>query len=223
MREYCSPSEVRTQINKTGTTGAGSDDALKIIIQAISDSIDRYCNRIEDGFQASIAETRVFPGSGLPYTRIDECISITSVSVKDSATDDDYTSWTSSDWIAFSGDPEWPNFTRLPYTQLMTDPNGDYSVFTSGLFSSTRGFRPSVGYKRNVPTVQVLARYGYSAKAPAVVKQVTIGLAARAFKQGQSSWADTLASVDFGQLLYMSQNSDLANMLINARLVRPPI
>ena len=223
MSSYCTPAELRTQIGKTGTTGDASDAALRLIIEAVSNSIDGFCNRV-DGFVAGpFATTRVYSGDGSATIRIDECVAITTVSAKDSATDSTYTAWASTDWIPFTGSPDQPDFNSLPYTGLMTDPNGDYSSFTGGQFSGRRGFRPIAGLSRSVPTVRVVARWGYGLDAPPVVRQATIALAARWFKEGQGAWSDTLASADFGQLIYKAQNADIKFMLENARLLKPAL
>lgn len=223
MATYCTPSELRTQIEKTGTTGAASDTALNILIEAISNTIDRVWNRRDPIVAAPVAVARIFTGSGTVYQSIDECVSITTVSVKESPTDSTYTDWTSSDYIPFSGDIEKPDFNHLPYTYLMTDPSGDYSVFTGGFYVSTPGFKPSQSIGRGVPTVQVTARWGYALQVPPMVKQTTIALAARYMKSGQSAWTDTLASPELGELMYQQFHSDIKFMLDNMRGVRPSI
>ncbi len=223
MTDYCTAAELRTQIEKTGTTGAASDAALGVIIAAVSQAIDRFCNR-PDGFVAiSVATARIYPGSGKTYQFIDECISISALAVKGSASDSTYTSWAATDYIAFSGDPQFPDFNRTPYTALMIDPNGDYSVFTSGRYLTRPGFRPSTGYGRDVPTIQVTAKWGYALNCPPIIKEVAIALSARYFKQGQSAWTDTTASTEMGQLIYRSENSDIRWMLTTSRMVRPAI
>ncbi len=103
----------------------------------------------------------------------------------------------------------------------MVDPNGDYALFTSGKFNTRGGFRPSSGVGRGAPTVQVTARWGYATSAPAQIKELTIGLSARMFKQGEGAWLDTLSSSDFGQLVYRPENGDLLNMLKLSRFHNP--
>ena len=228
---YATPAELRTQINKVSTTGSGSDVNLTILLDAVSDLLDKFFNR-PDGFTAdTVATARYFAGNGKPYLLIDECVEIATVAVKDSSSDTTYTDWTTpttnmagdGDWLAFAGDPKAPNFNDLPYTAIMVDPNGDYAVFTTGKFTTRGGFRPSTGISRGAPTVKVTAKWGYSVAAPAVVKQATLALAARWFKQSEGAWSDTLASPDFGQMLYRRENADIRKMLEMSRLYKPAI
>lgn len=218
---YATAAELRTQIEKTGATGSGTDAALGVILDAATMAIDNYCNR-PDGFIAvSVATSRVYSGQGYPWIMIDECIAITNVAVKDSGTDTTYTNWAVTDWQAASGSPKDPDWNRLPYDLLVVLPTGNYAIFTSGEFTTKRGFKPTSDVMRGIPTVQVTARWGYSATAPAAIKQACIALSARWFKQGQAAWSDTLASVELGQLIYRKENTDIRMML--DRFVRPAI
>ena len=213
---YATAAELRTQMNKTGTTESGSDANLTIVLDGVSQAIDRYFNRPNDWFVALVVATaRLYPGSGKAYQHIEECIEISAVAVKDSPSDSSYTSWAATDYIKFTGDPRFPDFNSLPYTGIMIDPNGDYSVFTSGKYGGNLG--------RSVPTIQVTAKWGYAATCPPVIKQATLALAARWFKQGQGAWSDTLASADFGGLIYQKMNSDIRLMLENTRFHKPAL
>jgi hypothetical protein len=219
-KSYCTPADVRAQIIKLGSEANASDSALKTVIAGVSQTLDRLFNRA-DGFLADeTATARKYAGSGGPLIFIDECVAITLVAVKDSPSDASYVSWAASDWIPFTGDPDSPDFNRLPYTGLMVDPNGTYDSFTSGEHSTWSGFKPIGGTKRVVPTVQVTAKWGYSATTPPIIAEATIALSARWFKQAGNAWADTLATADFGKMIYMAQNADIRLMLDNARLRR---
>ena len=115
---YATAQELRAQIGKTSTL---SDGELTTIPSAAERTINRFVNR-PDGFEAdAAASARTYAGSGKPYQFIDECISITTVEVKDSATDTTYDTWNAADWIACSGDPEYPNFNDLPYNLILVD------------------------------------------------------------------------------------------------------
>jgi len=225
-KAYATIKELRHQI---GMTGATDDVELAALLDAATNSIDNFCNR-PDGFVAvSTASARYYPGSGGPYQFIDECIDITTVSVKDSASDTSYTDWSTpttmmagdGDWFPFTGDPTYPSYELLPYTGLMIDPNGSYSTFVSGLYTSRRGFRPSTGMKRNVPTVKVTAKWGYAEDVPAAIKQACLTQAARWYKRGQSAWADAMASADLGQIMYTKAlDPAVQHLLINGRFVK---
>jgi hypothetical protein len=213
---YCTPQELRTQIERSGTSGSADDAALSIIIDAVSQLIDSYCNR-PDGFVAApVYSNRVYIGRGRPWVFIDDCISVNSVSVKLSAYDSDYTALDATDWIAFSGDPIFPDFEHLPYCGLMISPSSGYGTFPSGLWINN-------DRRYATPTVQVNAHWGYADSTPPLIRQATIALAARWFKQAQSAWTDTLASSEFGGLIYRAQNADIRMMLEQGRFVRPVV
>ena len=227
---YATVDELRVQIAKSGNTGTGSDDALQIMLDAASEAIDGFCNR-PDGFTAdTTASARYYAGNGKPYLLIDECVEITAISVKDSPSDDTYTAWDTpttmlagdGDWIPFTGDPRRPNFNKLPYTAIMVDPNGSYSVFTNGTYVTRGGFKPLQDTPRGIPTVKVTAKWGYAVTAPVRVKEACIIQAARWFKRGEGAWADTLASTELGQPQFRATlDPDAKFMLQMARLIRP--
>lgn len=218
---YATPQELRSFTNKASTA---SDIDLTTILSAAENNIDRACNR-PDGFIAvTTATARIYAGSGKPYQWIDECISVSTVEVKDSATDDDYDEWAATDYIEFSGDPEDPNFNVTPYTGLMVDPTGDESVFTSGKYTTRGGFRPLTDVHRGVPTVRVTARWGYAATVPDDIKAACLAQAARWYKRFEGSFSDVLASGELGMLMYQkSLDPDIKRLLVDGRYVKPSI
>ncbi len=221
--------KARTQIS---STDASRDTVLTSMLDAAKELIDNLLNH-PDGFTAlTVATARYFPGSGKPYQWIDECVEISSVAVKDSATDTTYTAWTTpttnlagnGDWIAFTGHPDYPKFNVLPYCGIMVDANGSYSVFTTGMFTTRGGFRPSSDVGRNTPTVKVTAKWGYSVTAPTLIKEANIAQASRWYKKAQSAWADTLANVEMGELMFSKKlDPDIETMLLESRYYKPAI
>ncbi len=213
-RAYATVKELRYH---TGKTLTGDDVEIAQLLDSAAMAIDNYCGR-PDGFMAEPNGTaRAYIGSGTPVQRIDECVSISLVAVKDSPTDAAYTAWTTDDWDAFAGDPTNPNLQPTaqgkPYTGLMVTADGDYSDFTSGKYN-----------RWSVPTVQVTARWGYSDAVPDAIRQACLIQAARWYKRGQSAWADTLASPDFGQLMYRQKvDPDVAMILQAGRYIRPAV
>lgn len=201
------------------------DSYLQAILDAAAKRIDRFCRR-PDGFVAdSSASARTYAGSGDPVQWIDECVAITQVAVKDAATDTTYTAWTTDDWIAGRGDPSNPDFNHTPYQFLIVTPWGDYSYFTSGRYTWPRGFPPdSDSLKRNVPTVQVTARWGYAATVPDDIREATLMLAVRWWKRFQGGMSDTLASGELGSLMYtMRMDPDVAGILTDGGYVKRAI
>ena len=230
---YATIAELKASINIL-TTDATRDTVLTRLLSAAEEAINGICNR-PDGFLAiTTATARYFPGSGKSYQRIDECVAVTAVAVKDSPSDDEnaYTAWvlgtvgttTAADVFLASGDPKYPNFGQTPYTLLVIGPNGSQVNFTSGRFASRGGFRPTADVYRGLPTVKVTARYGYSDTVPPQVKEACVLQASRWYKRGESSYADTLGSAEMGILQFRKAlDPDLEAMLVLARLVKPAI
>jgi hypothetical protein len=118
-------------------TDDDDDEILTRILDGATRKINQLCNR--DNFEADDRfTTRRYVGSGKTYQRIDECVEIETVAVKDAISDDTYETWTNpttlfagdGDWFPGSGDPDYPDFNHTPYTLLLVDPNGDQSWFT---------------------------------------------------------------------------------------------
>lgn len=226
--KYCSVEQLKERMQKEDN----SDDAtLFSILQAAERKIDRLCNR-PDGFEAdTVASARYYKGSGKAYQLIDECVEITAVAVKDSISDDTYTTWTSpsamfagdGDWYPGTGDPDDPQFNELPYTLLFVDPNGDQAWFTGEDSTMRKRGRATRGLSllARVPTVRVTAKWGYATTVPYDIVEATAMQAARWYKRLQGAMSDTLASTDLGQLLYMQQlDPDIAGILIDGRYIR---
>ncbi len=135
------------------------------------------------------------------------------------------------DWIAFTGDPDEPDFDSLPHTALLIDTNGDYEYFISGSVSRWDGRDYRRGMRRrgrsilaNQPTVRVTARWGYADSVPADISQASVMLAARFFKRLEGSMSDSLASTELGQLQFVQQmDPDVASLLVDGRYVRPAV
>lgn len=217
---YATVQELRGFVQKELTE---SDVEISLSLEAASAVIDGFTNH-KDGFVSDDdASARYYPGSGMTFQLIDECTSITEVASKDSIADTTYTAWTTDDWIAFSGDPEWPDFNSLPYDGLMCSGSGTQHIFRSGKVATLRGFSQDYDSFRQLPMIKVTARWGYSVEVPPMVKLACLAQASRWFKRGQSAWADALSSPDtFGQLVYRKAlDPDIEMMLRNARLVKP--
>lgn len=222
---YATVAELKAQINKTGTE---DDVALAAFLDAATTAIDQFCHR-PDGFVAdAVASARVYSGTGSPVLHIDECTSITLVAVKDSPTDTTYTSWATTDWVAFSGDPTNPDFQPTakgkPYTAIMCTAYGDYSSFTNGSFVSLKGFANVDPTRRHVPTIQVTAKWGYAVTVPATIKQACLITVARWYKRGQTAYADAIAMPDMGQTMFRQVlDPDVKMILQSGRYIRPAI
>jgi hypothetical protein len=90
---YATISELRLQIDKTGSTGPSSTPALQLLLDAATEAIDSVTNHPDGFVSLTTATARVYPGSGKAYQFIDECTSITTVAVKESISGATYTAW----------------------------------------------------------------------------------------------------------------------------------
>jgi len=200
--------ELRSQINKQSTL---SDADLATILTAAENTISRFCNRPDGFLAATTATARLYAGSGSGFLAIDETPEITAVGAKESFTDATFTAWAVTDWIAFSGSSKSPNFNATPYTGLMVNPNGDYSLFRTG------------GYK-GFPMVQITAKWGAYTTIPTELKEAAIMQATRWFKRLEGAMADALANGELGTLLYrQSLDPDIKMILVGGRYVRPVV
>lgn len=232
---YANPEELKAEIGQVNE----DDTVLGRLLDAAEVKINNLSNR-PDGFVADATATaRYYKGSGTPVLRIHECVEVTAVAVKDSPSDDEdsYTAWTvgivgtttEADVFPARGDKEDPDFTLpaycgRPYDLLVIGANADYSYFTGGKFVGRGGFRPSDTTARGLPTVKVTAKWGYAATVPADIKEACIMQASRWYKRLRSAMADTLASADLGQLLYVQKlDPDIAGIILDGRYVRPAI
>ena len=202
---YTTIARMRAEIDKLS---AADDATIQFIIDAASATIDRVCNRPEGFVALALAAARIYPGNGDDWQYIDECVDVTLVRVKESATDT-YTTWLATDYLKCTGDRRYPDFNSLPYTALLIDPNGDYALW----------------YKDgNYPTVEITAKWGFAVVTPPDIEQATIITVARAFKRGQSGWSDVLASGELGMLLYRAaMDPEVKNILIQGRYVKPVV
>lgn len=223
MSDYATIAEMKAEINLTSVT----DDA---ILQRILDAAERTINQFTgrpNGFLADDdASAKYYNGRGRSFLMIDDCVVITEVAVKDSASDTTYTAWNSpttslagdGDWIPCTGDPDDPEYNQFPFTLLIVDPNGDEATFINGAIGVRGGRARAPG----APTVRVTANWGYSATVPADIKTANIMQAARWYKRLQSAMADTLASTDFGTLMFRQRlDPDIAMILVEGRYVVP--
>jgi hypothetical protein len=233
---YATYLELRQRINKTSVT---DDATLTAILDAATRNIDTAIGQYRPGhefFSAdAVASARIYAGSGLAFQWIDPCISITTVAVKDSFDDTTYTAWVGTDWIACSGSMQHPDFNDLPYSMVMVSPAGNYSIFTSGRVGGAQHWDPVFaltdassmdrgGIGHAVPTVQITARWGYSAAVPPDIREACLMQAARWWKRFESSMSDTMASGEMGQLFYrQALDADIRRILVDGRYMKPAV
>jgi hypothetical protein len=212
---YATAAEVKAQIDKSGNSGAGTTANFEIIIAAVSRNIDDICNR-PMGFKAiDTATAKYYASKGGDYLFIDECVAVESVSEKSSPSAATYDLLDAEDWLAFAGSTSEPNFNKTPYNGIMRSSAGN----SFGRSSYWQG-----RFKRSLPTIKVMAKWGYAVNVPGPIKEVCIVETVRIWKRAQSAFADALAPIDMGQLAYVKQMDPITkNMLIDGRFVRPRV
>lgn len=219
--QYADVTEVRQQMRKELKD---MDTVLTNLLSAASRLIDVTCNRDDGWFIADTAAVaREFVGSGKTYMLIPECVSITSVSAKESGSDSSYTAWASDDWIAARGDPRRPQFGVAPYTLLIIAVSGAQTFFPNypGDGAWWRRGMSAVSPTNN-PTVQITAKWGHSVVVPPLIKEATIMQTTRWFKRLEGAMADSLANQQFGQLTYLKKlDPDIQLILENGRFMNP--
>ena len=160
-------------------------------------------------------EAHYFPAGGKAYLQIPSCTEITEVAVKATLTDTAYTAWTTpttplagdGDWIPCTGDPSEPTFNKLPYTLIITDPNGDYTYFLDG------GPRP---------VIMITARWGSTAAIPADIREACLMQAAIWLKKFQGSMASELGPVDFANIKFRrGLDSGVKQILVDGGWIVP--
>lgn len=217
---YATASELSIQ---TGVDLTKYTAQVTPLLLAVSEAINNQCHR-RDGFVAdSVATARIFVGSGETYQNINECVNISSVAMKASISDTTYTALQSTEWIAYGGSSDRPDFNVLsydeprPYTGIMLTPGASSAYFLCGITNT--------GRKRNVsfPTVQVTAKWGYAVTVPDAIKQATLIHAARFFKRGQMQWGDALANADFGEVRYVKKTDPAYDYLVQHGFIKPGI
>lgn len=219
MAVYATVDELKSQSQMVGTQ---SDAEILLALTAASQAVDGYCRRTEHGFTAADPAYAIeFSGSGKLHQWIPEAASIDLVEIKEHYTETSYTSLSASDWLAFSGNPERPNFNRTPYRGLLLSSSAPIDVWTS---TQQRG--PWIGLAREaektgLPTVRVTAAWGYATTAPDVIKQATLVLASRWLKRGQSSWADAIAQGNNQLMFRKVVDPDIQMMLERGLMVVP--
>ena len=224
---YATAEQIRMAMDGSGT---GDDVGLLLIATAVSRWIDGYMGYKEVGFVASdTATNRIYAGDAERYLWIDPCIEITAVTMKDSVTDTAYNvSFTvGTHVIGFRGDPKdkFIEYNTVPYHGIILLPNATRSYFTSGKYASEKGFSVHQDDSQDVvasPTVQVMAKWGYSATVPEIIKQATVMQSIRYYKRQRGAMADAVLSGDFNIQQYNRMlDPDIKALLTMSRLKHP--
>lgn len=205
MADYCSTSDIKAEMPDStlaSTTDTTYDTAISNFITSASRLIDKEVGREPNWFASTDEQTRYFDGSGEVVQDIDECHTLTSVSVSESGEtcSSGYTDWTlGTDFYV------WPyNYSDLgiPFTRLIADFNGD-----------------GINFPRYRKAVKVVGQFGYSSTPPEDIKQACKIQAMRWFGRAKQMYQDASANANTGQLIYVKKlDPDVEELLLSYRI-----
>lgn len=176
-------------------TSADFDSILLSLIERASEMADRFTRRELGAYEADAsASVRYFDGDGGLYQGVDECVEVSTVSMRRGSG----TTWTD---LASTDYYEWPyNYSSLgiPIVRLDLDRRqGSYATWPAG----RQG-------------VKVSAKWGYSTSPPAVIEEAVIAQAIRWFKRGQQMFADASLMREAGTLTYAKKMDPAVQTLL---------
>ena len=159
--------------------------------------------------------------------------------VKESASDDSYTEWSTGDYVECRGTYQHPTFDQTPYDLLIVDITGDEATFTSGnvgtglegwdgysydTYLTSRSERTAKHLVPGQPTVRITAKWGYSATVPTPIREACAMQTVKWYKKFEGAGADRLASNEFGQIpLAETLDDDVKAILMLGRYVKPAV
>lgn len=198
---YCTFAELQADVPDSPlstTTDAGFETAITGMITDASRLIDNEVGRWSGFFYPSTdLETRYFDGSGETEIRIDEMVSIDSVSVAESGGTGagDYTALVENE--DFYTSP----YNKLPIKKLVIDWNGSKHVWSR--------------YRR---AVKVTGVFGWSTTPPDEIKRACKIQALRWFMRAKQGYQDAGANVEIGQMTYVKElDPDIKRLLMHYR------
>ena len=158
-------------------TGTSYDTRLRDLLEAVSRSIDHYCNR---HFYVLLT-TRVFDGDGGTELNAPDLISVTSLKTDDNKDRTFETTWAATDYLLYPSNAEPTKVWGRPYTRVIVDREaGNEDVFTAGM-----------------QTVEITGKWGY--------REVTDDSGADINEAGGFSATDTTLTVTDGSKLAVGQ------------------
>ena len=208
MTAYGTVAQIKTRTERDEALSAALTTAVESMLDAISRKIDHICKVPDNYFVAdAVDDEKLLSGEGNNYLEIPHCISMTSVECKVLYTDTAYVTWDApsgtyvgdGDWYLIAGSPEKPLFNLTPYTHLMIDPNGSYSVFPRGY---------------NFWNIKLTGKFGGYATVPSDIQELCLAEAVILWKRFEGVMDSRLVSNDLGDLVYKIRMSELSR---NAR------
>ena len=195
MADYCSTSDIKAEMPDStlaSSTDTTYDTAIGTFITAASRLIDKEVGREANWFSTTDEQTRYFDGSGEVMQEIDECHTLTTVSVSESGEtcSSGYTDWTLDTDFYIS--PYNYSDLGIPFTRLIADFNGTKYRFPR--------------YRK---CVKVVGQFGYSASPPEDIQQACKIQTMRWFARAKQMYQDGGGGTQTGQLIYSKYTSAL--------------
>jgi hypothetical protein len=205
MADYCSTSDIKADMPDSGlasSTDTTYDTAIGNMITAASRLIDKEVGREANWFSSTDEQTRYFDGSGEVTQEIDECHTLTSVSVSESGSIvvSEYTAWTlDTDYYV---SPYNYSDLGVPINRLIADWNGTKYKFPR--------------YRK---CVQVVGQFGFSTTPPEDIKLACKIQTMRWFGRAKQMYQDASASQVTGQMVYVKElDADVKAILASYKL-----
>jgi len=184
----------------SSTTDTSYAAALTLFLTYASDLVDERMGR-ERGFFAADTDdaTRWYDGpdgttDDPAFLRIDECVSVTGVSIAETGDPSALTATATDDWFL------WPHnygAKSVPIRALILDRmNGDYANWPP--------------YPKSV---RVTGKFGYAATPPVTVKLAVCMQAVRWYKRLQAAMQSAAAIPELGTMVYAALDPDIEALL----------
>lgn len=199
MADYCSLQQIKNDMPESGLlTDTTYHTALIQMITDASRMIDAHVGRWPSFFSPSTSgETRYYDGNADAEMRVDEMVSITSVSVSEQGgvESSDYTAWGSTDYFG------WPYNTTAnsePIRKLIVDVwNGSKSYWHP--------------YRK---AVKVTGIFGWTSTPPEIISRACRIQTMRWWMRAKQGYQDAGAIVELGQMTYVKElDPDIKNIL----------
>ena len=197
--DYCTLAEVQAGFPDSAlatTTDTAFTGLIESMISRASRLIDREVGKEPGYFYPSTDDqTRYYDGSGTYEQDIDDCLTITTVSVAEDGGREStsYTDWGSTDYYA---EPYNYSALAIPITLLMIE---------------TDGGKP--GWYRYKKSVKVAGIFGYSVAVPDDIKQAVVIQTVRWYMRSKQGYQDASANPEVGQIFMTKLDPDVKEIL----------
>ena len=205
INSYCTVSDIKADMPDSPlftSTDTTIDAAITALITSASRLIDKEVGAMPGYFASSDSDTRYYDGDGSDECVIDECVSITTLSVAEGGgrASSDYTAWTAT--TEYYTMPYNASGMGLPIRKIIVEADGG-----------------KVNFPKSRKAVKIVGVFGYSATAPDDVKQACKIQAFRWFMRAKQGYQDASANVATGGTIFAQElDPDVKEILKHYRL-----